>query len=106
MEIPKLNPSGRKQEYKARSSEEISEIVYTWLFTNDVGLREMDRKLGFSKGFQSMGALHYLGMKKEFKGLFVGKNLNQAIEHLEADEQDFSLIIEHLKNASANSGSL
>ena len=105
MEIPKLNPSGRKQEYKARSSEEISEIVYTWLFTNDVGHREMDKKLGFSKGFQSMGVLHYLGLRKEFKGIFVNSDLNQAIEQLEADEQDFSLVIGHLKNTSANSDS-
>ena len=108
MEIPKLKPSDRATQYKKRNFEEISVIVHTWLFTNDVGYREMDRDiLGldpmYTKGWRSMEVLDYLGLK-EFKGLFVGKDLNQAIEQLEADEQDFSLVIQHLKNASTNSG--
>ncbi len=105
MAIPKLNPSRRDREYKQRNFEEISQIVHTWLATNDVGHREMDRDiLGLdplsSKGWQSMGVLHYLGLKKEFKGLFLNSDLNQAINQLREDEQDFGFIIELLENTS------
>jgi len=53
-----------------------------------------------SKGWQSMGVLHYLGLKKEFKGIFQNSDLNQAISNLKSDEQDFSFIIELLENTS------
>ena len=105
MSLPKLDPSNRDREYKQRNFEEISQIVHTWLFNNDVGHREMDRDiLGLdplsSKGWQSMGVLHYLGLKKEFKGIFQNSDLNQAISNLKSDEQDFSFIIELLENTS------
>ena len=107
MEIPKLNPSSRDREYKQRNFEEISQIVHTWLFTNDVGHRDMDGDiLGLdplsSKGWQSMGVLHYLGLKKQFKSIFFGTDLNHAIKQLKADEQNFSFIIELLENTSAD----
>ena len=109
MSLPKLDPSNRDREYKQRNFEEISQIVHTWLFTNDVGHREMDRDiLGLdplsSKGWQSMGVLHYLGLKKEFKGIFHNSDLNQAISDLKSDEQDFSFIIELLENTSDDYG--
>ena len=103
--IPKLDPSGIDREYKQRNFEEISQIVHTWLFTNDVGHREMDKDiLGLdplsSKGWRSMNVLHYLGLKREFKGIFHNSDLNQAISDLKSDEQDFSFIIELLENTS------
>lgn len=109
MVIPKLNPSSRDREYKQRNFEEISQIVQTWLFTNDIGHREMDRDiLGLdplsSKGWQSMGVLHYLGLKKEFKGIFLNSDLNKAIDELKSDEQDFDFIIELLENTSPEYG--
>ena len=105
MSLPKLDPSNRDREYKQRNFEEVSQIVHTWLFTNDVGHREMDRDiLGLdpllSKGWQSMGVLHYLGLKKEFKGIFLNSDLDQAIRDLKSDGQDFSFIIELLENTS------
>jgi len=109
MAIPKLNPSSRDREYKYRNFEEISQIVHTWLFANDIGHREMDRDIlgldpEFSKGFQSMGVLHYLGLKKEFKGIFLDVELNEAKTQLKSDEQDFSFIIELLENTSEDYG--
>ena len=109
MIIPKLDLSKRDREFKQRNFEEISQIVHTWLFTNDVGHREMDRDiLGLdplsSKGWQSMGVLHYLGLKREFKGIFHNSELNQAIRELKSDEQDFSFIIELLENTAADYG--
>ena len=59
-----------------------------------------------SKGWQSMGVLHYLGLKKDFKGIFKNSDLNEAIEYLKSDEQDFSFIIELLENTSANYGEI
>jgi len=50
-----------------------------------------------SKGWQSMGILHYLGLKKEFKGIFKGVEISDAIERLQQDNQDFDLIVKHLK---------
>jgi hypothetical protein len=109
MIIPKLDPSKRDREFKQRNFEEISQIVHTWLFTNDVGHIEMDKDiLGLeplsSKGWQSMGVLHYLGLKREFKGIFHNSELNQAIRELKSDEQDFSFIIELLENTAADYG--
>ena len=107
MLLPKLDPSGRDREYKQRTFDEISRIVQTWLFSDDVGHREMDRDiLGLdplsSKGWQSMGVLHYLGLKKEFKGIFHNTDLKHAIQQLKSDEQDFNPIIELLENTSTD----
>ena len=109
MLIPKLDPSKRDREYKQRNFEEVSQIAHTWLFTNDVGHREMDRDiLGLdplsSKGWQSMGVLHYLGLKKDFKGIFHNAELNVAINHLKSSDQEFSFIIELLENTAADYG--
>ena len=45
MLIPKLNPSGRDRKYKRHNLEEVVKIVHTWLFSDDVGHREMDRDI-------------------------------------------------------------
>ena len=106
--IPQLSFSGRDREYKQRSYDEISQITKAWLFTDDQGHRELDRDiLGLdplvSKGWQSMGVLHYLGLKKEFKGLFTDISVSEAIEHLESDEQDFAFVIELLQESQTDS---
>lgn len=103
MLIPTLAPSERDREYKLRSFEEVSRVVHTWLFSKDLGTREIDKKIlgldpEFSKGWQSMGVLHYLGLNKEFKGIFLGMQLNEAIEFLKSDAQDFGQIIELLES--------
>ena len=105
MLIPKLSPSGRDREYKQRSFDEISQIVHAWLFHSDLGHRELDRNILdldplISKGWQSMGVLHFLGLKKEFKGIFAEKNINEVLERLADDPQDFTLIVELLENNS------
>jgi hypothetical protein len=107
MKIPKLDPQNRDGEYKLYSFKEKSEVVHTWMFKNDVGHREMDQNiLGLdpvkSRGYQSMGICHYLGIKKEFKGIFFGMDLGQAINILKTDEQNFKYIIELLESTSSN----
>jgi hypothetical protein len=108
MKIPKLQPSGRDREYKLRTFNEISQIIRTWLFRDDIGHREMDEEIleldsEYSLGLQSMNVLHYLGLKKDFKGLFVNTDLNTAIQELQNNEQDFELIIELLENTKGDS---
>ena len=103
MLIPKLNPSSRDREYKQWNFDQVSGIVRTWLFHDNIGHREMDRDIldldhHYTKGFQSMGVLHYLGLKKEFKGIFSNCDLNYSIDQLRNDEQDFSFIIKLLEN--------
>lgn len=107
MKIPSLDRSKRAREYNGCSFEEVAEIVGQWLFRDDVGHREMDRDIlgldpSTSKGWQSMGVLHYLGLKKEFKGLFVGLSREAGIELLAADNQDFRFIIELLNVSTEN----
>ncbi|MDG1143332.1 MAG: hypothetical protein P8N92_01620 [Burkholderiales bacterium] len=107
MIIPQLDPNPRDREYKKRNFEQISKVVYAWLFNNDIGHREMDRDiLGLdpltSKGWQSMGVLHHLGLKKGFKGIFESIELDQAIAKLRADKQNFSFIIELLEATSSD----
>jgi 5-methylcytosine-specific restriction enzyme A len=72
--IPQLQPSGRKREYNSYSDELRSQVIRGWLFT-DKTHRELDEEvLGLdkktSRGYQSMGVLHFLGLKADFHGLF------------------------------------
>jgi hypothetical protein len=101
--LPKLSQSGRSREYDARTFEEIAQIVHSWLFHNDMSHRDMDRALldldpSVSKGWQSMGVLHYLGLKKQFKGIFLGYSITEAIGALDKDTQDWGQIIRLLRS--------
>ena len=44
-----------------------------------------------------MGVLHCLGLNKEFKGVFKGVEISEAINAMKADSQDFSEIIQFLE---------
>ena len=98
--IPKLEPSGRDREFKKYELSARSSIVKDFLF-DGIGHRELDANtLGLdpkqSKGFQSMGILHYLGLKKPFSGLFYNLSVERVNELLNEDLQDFGLILEHI----------
>ena len=98
LRIPTLDPVVRDREFKSYTIEEKSKIVKAWLFNTSGGHREIDSGiLGLdrykTRGYQSMGVLHYLGLKKEYKGLFEGVELTDAIKALEDDVQDFSHVI-------------
>ena len=103
MKIPKLNKSGRPREFNLYNYDEKSEIVRAWLFDKARGHRELDRDIlgldpAYSRGYQSMGVLHYLGLKKEFKGFFSEFEITEALAELRADNQDFSEVIYYLMN--------
>ena len=109
MEIPQLKPSSRSREYESYSDELRSDVVKGWIF-DGLPHRTLDREVlgldsAVSKGWQSMGILHFLGMKKEFQGLFNGLSTDEAIKRLQEDPQDFSAIIKYIKPIKKTTGS-
>ena len=87
MEIPNIIKSNRKREYALYDAIQVASVVYEYLF-NGLSHRELDEKIlhldsSYSRGYQSMGILHYIGLRNDFKGFFVGLNVDQAIEKLE-----------------------
>ena len=102
MIIPKLQPSKRIREFNTYNFDEKSRIVRAWLFSRDRGHRELDRDLleldpDYTKGWQSMGVLHFLGLRKEFKGIFQDLGVEEGINELKNNKQDFSQIINFLE---------
>lgn len=103
MRIPILRPDSRVREYNIYSYEFRDKIIYSWLFLDKYGHRDLDRLIlnldpKYSKGFQSMGILHHLGIKKEHKAIFKDLTIDVAIQSmLEQDEEGFKKIIESLK---------
>ncbi len=101
MKIPILQPSSRKREYDSYSDELRSQVVRGWLFSNKTH-RELDEEVlgldkNYSRGYQSMGILHFLGLKANFHGIFKETEDNVAIELLQKNKQDFSKIIAFLR---------
>lgn len=100
MIIPKLQPSKRRREYDSYSDDLRSQVVRKWLFS-DKTHRDLDEEvLGLdrenSRGYQSMGLLHFLGLKADFHGIFIGSAKDSAINALRDSDQDFSDIIKFL----------
>lgn len=107
IEVPSRDYSKRAREYLLRDNEQIAEIVKTYLFDNSTSHRKLDSTIlgldsDVSKGYQSMGVLHYLGLKGEFKGLFAETSFNEATEILQNASEDFSDIIELISNSEDN----
>lgn len=101
--IPKLKKSNRSREFNSYSFDKKAEIVKSWLFDKTRGHRELDKDIleldpAQSLGYQSMGVLHYLGLTKEFKGIFSEIDQDKALIDLRNDRQDFSEVISFLEN--------
>lgn len=98
MKIPELKISKREREYGLYNEEERDEIIYRYLFKGE-SHRKLDKKvLGIdskqSRGWQSMGVLHHLGINNDFKGIFKEYEPEEAIKLLSSDgnEQYLQLI--------------
>lgn len=105
--VPLRDRSEREREYLLRDNEQISEIVRTYLFDKSTSHRKLDSSIlgldsDISKGYQSMGVLHYLGLKGEFKGLFANESTSEAIEILNNASEDFSDIVELISDSEEN----
>ncbi|MDD3524581.1 MAG: hypothetical protein PHQ41_07805 [Candidatus Cloacimonetes bacterium] len=97
MTIPKLQRSDRRREYDLYSSLLRSKVVHSWLFSNKTH-RQIDEEIlgldsDYSRGYQSMGILHFLGLTASFHSLFINTPEALAIDMLQADQQDFTAII-------------
>lgn len=103
MVIPKLQPKARNREYNSYSEKQRDEIIYGWLFWENVTHRDLDEKvLGltreFSKGYQAMNILHHIGLVKDHKAIFRGITIEEAKElMIKQDEIHFSRVIEALR---------
>ena len=102
MNIPKLDPVSRSREYKAYCDDLRSQVVAGWLF-DGVSHRKLDHDVlgldpAVSKGYQSMGILHFLGLKKEFRGAFAGAEPEAVVAALAESPQDFQRVIAHLEH--------
>ncbi len=97
MRIPTLNPVIRKREYEKYNDDQRAQVVRGWLFDGTT-TRDLDRVVlgldrDITKGWQSMGILHFLGLNREFQGLFRGMTEDQAVQKLEAEPQNFGNIL-------------
>ena len=101
MKIPHLKHSGRAREFNQYDDVKKAQILYLFLFKG-LTHRELDKVVLNidplkSKGFQSMGVLHYLGLKQEFRHIFQNIEIDEAIEILNNNPQDFSASIKLLQ---------
>lgn len=101
MNIPKLNRSNRSREYMQYNQVIIDNIVYDYLFYG-LSHRKLDEKYtnmdsSYSRGYQSMGILHYLGLRNDFKGIFINHNITDTITVLKnTNDNHYIQIIEIL----------
>ena len=107
MDLPPLRPSPRSREYNAHPAKLRAEVIRAYLFRG-LSHRELDGViLGLdrvkSRGWQSMGILHCLGMKKEFRGIFKGLSEEAALALFVAAGEEFTPIVEHLKTTKGGS---
>lgn len=87
MKIPELKKSSRNRKYKLYTPEQRFEVVKGYIF-DGLSHRQIDEEIlgldrEYSRGYQAMGILHYLGITGAFKGLFKDFLLEDAILELE-----------------------
>ncbi len=102
MKIPKLQRSNRSREYDGCDQDTRDKIIFSYLFEG-TSHRQLDDKYvkidsDYSRGWQSMGVLHYLGVRNDFKGIFSKANIDDAIYELESlNDTEYNQIIDSLK---------
>lgn len=99
--FPDLTPSSRSREYN-EYKEFKNEVVFEYLF-NSRSHRWLDENvLGLSpeesRGYQSMGVLHYMGIKGIHKGYFENNDIEEAISLLQNQGEKFTTIVDCLTN--------
>lgn len=99
--LPKLEPKTRSREYDSYLEVFRDRVIYGYLFESKSHRSLDETVLGLnpveSKGYQSMGILHYLGLKAQHKGLFKGVDITTAVDIMENSKtSDFSMVIQAL----------
>jgi 5-methylcytosine-specific restriction protein A len=87
MNFPNLETSSRRREFDSYDFGLQCQSVIAWLFHGQTH-REIDEKVlgldsSISKGWQSMGILHFLGLKGDSKGIFSGFSIDKAVSEIE-----------------------
>lgn len=101
MEIPLLRCVDRNREYRSYNEKLRDKIVYEYLFEG-VSHRLLDKNIigidpEYSRGWQSMGILHHLGLQNEHKGIFKGIDVATSIKMLrDKDKVHYKNIIQCL----------
>lgn len=99
MNIPSLSRVKRAREYNSYSDRLRDKVVYEYIFKG-MAHRWIDENIlgldaDYSRGYQSMGILHYLGLKSDFKGIFKDLAEFKVIELLKnKDEKLYKNIID------------
>lgn len=82
--LPSLQPVDRSREYNVYTERQREEVVFLYLF-HSYSHRRLDEVVlaldpEISKGYQSMGILHHLGIIGDHKGLFSNYTVQKAIQ--------------------------
>lgn len=99
--IPMLEKTKRDTEYSSYDPILRAKVIYGYLFKG-MSHRALDshylgKDENKSRGWQSMGILHYLGLTAKHKNLFEDLSLGEGVNVIQKDQtQDYSLILEHL----------
>lgn len=102
MKFPELKKTCRDGEYNSYSMMTRAEVVYQYLFEG-CSHRKIDKVvLGLipeeSRGWQSMGILHHIGLIKTHKRIFSDIGLFDAIKILKDENNvEYELLIKHLE---------
>ncbi|MGE7662657.1 HNH endonuclease [Peribacillus sp. NPDC097197] len=108
--IPDLEPVKRSREFNASNPAVRSRVVYEYIFNskthrwideNIIGLNSTE-----SRGYQTMGILHYIGLKDKHKGIFKGYSMNDAIGVLQKQHSNFAMVIDCLESLNIEGKSM
>jgi 5-methylcytosine-specific restriction protein A len=98
--LPPLDPERRAREYNSYDLAARGRVVRAWLFdgatTRAIDEEVLDRNSSYSRGYQSMGILHHLGLKKAYQGLFSGKTIDEVVARMREEGSSFARVVEHL----------
>ncbi|WP_251029146.1 MULTISPECIES: HNH endonuclease [unclassified Bacillus (in: firmicutes)] len=98
--VPDLEPVKRSREYQLYDNFIRNKIVYEYLFHSRTHRWLDEYVIGLNSdesGYQSMGILHFIGLKANHKGFFKDTSMSEAIALLEQQDSDFSLVIQCLQ---------
>ncbi len=100
--FPPLQPNGRGREFNQYSLDAHREVVYHYLFWG-LSHRVLDKEIlgldpTYSRGYQSFGILHFLGLTDAHKHFFEGCPLEDALATLKpyTKEEAYLLIYSYL----------
>src|SRR5690606_9009601 len=99
IDLPKLVHSGRIREYK-QFVDNVKSIIFVEHLINARDHRWLDRnviKRDNTEGRISANILYYLGMKAVYRGLFKDYTVNETIDYLRTQGQEYEEVVRLLE---------